>query len=412
VLILRDVLFFCPCRLVIRVTGTIETPTDNIGDCPNGTCYSACSVLLQPDARSVQNKGSDQVVHFFHLNMSHLSQFVGQDARRVFLYAQSVLIDAELSFPFSLLIFTRQLIIDQSEPRVIRVGSTSPTFDLNFNDVDNFGVQRDLMFSKQSFACARILLDSAEPSSVNTAWGILDDLGGSEVTATGVDQAAWFNSIRFFNVFMRGIDRHGIRFVPFYSIDYLRRMLRLFQEHYADYATNFAKLVDESTSESEFIQTAERLIRSYSLTSVFESQVALEASATVLARSNGTFPWLHNQYQAAVLNTTSNRPQSGSSSLDDVFGVTRLLVTYLCEMGVVQRGRATVLGRLFENVFDISASNLSISLGIVDVSLGRVISFVSAASDAVANIRELDRSTFNFMRLTDRIQDVASMKVR
>ena len=70
---------------------------------------------------------------FFHIKMSDLNSYVGEFAQRVWVHAQTVVIDANVDVDYSLTIRARQIIIDRSKALFVRVRITLHNFRLHWN---------------------------------------------------------------------------------------------------------------------------------------------------------------------------------------------------------------------------------------------------------------------------------------
>ena len=58
----------------------------------------------------------------------------------------------------------------------MQVSATSPTFDDDIEVTKNAGPESDLLWQKQSFMCAKILLAENNQEEANTAFAIIHDL--------------------------------------------------------------------------------------------------------------------------------------------------------------------------------------------------------------------------------------------
>lgn len=141
-----------------------------------GDCYQACGAIYHPEGLS--NRGEDVYLRFFHINLADIEQYAGDYAERVFVFAQTVVIDRDVILPFSLSVRARQLIIDNSVDVWILVDKSKQIlYPEGLEEASTFGPSPDLTFMKQSFMCARIMLDTRDQDDANAAWAILHDLG-------------------------------------------------------------------------------------------------------------------------------------------------------------------------------------------------------------------------------------------
>ena len=407
------------CRLVIHVTGSVETNAES-AYCQSENCYSACGDLTPYDA--MKYRGGDQIFRFFFVNLTRLSSYVGTDAKRVFVYAQTVLIDTDVTFSFSVLIHTRQLIIDQRSARRIRISSLTPVFDLDFKNRETFGVRLDPLFMKQSFMCARILLDTRERANANTAWSILHDLTHSNTLAVSNEQLAWLNAVNQFKGFLTGIDRHNIRFVPFYSKEYFTRLLQLYHTRITDYNNQFERMLDATTSQSQYLQSIVFMIGVFESTSLSEATSALNLQLDVLDSSSISLYKLKSKYDDAFKTTTSIGEKMVNSrlSIGLIFKVITSFIKFLFNLGKKlsmqaeienKRREAEALQREIQIALEIQLSGLTTSLCEADASIAQLTRFLNVSDIIIASLKENDPS-FNYEKYEDDIEVVVSFKVR
>ena len=68
------------------------TPGD---DTCGADCYKPCGDIYQETR--ISNKGTDVTLRFFYINLSDLDDYVGTAAKRVFVHAQTVVIDRDIN---------------------------------------------------------------------------------------------------------------------------------------------------------------------------------------------------------------------------------------------------------------------------------------------------------------------------
>ena len=78
-----------------------------------GNCYTPCGEVYHEEG--LTNTGDDVTLRFFFLQLGDITKYVGPTTKRVFVYAQTVLVDRSVDFKFSLLVRTKQLIMDRSK---------------------------------------------------------------------------------------------------------------------------------------------------------------------------------------------------------------------------------------------------------------------------------------------------------
>jgi len=278
-------------RLVLHATDVVNIPSEDSACSKN--CYRQCGSISHPEG--LDYRGKDMKLRFFFLNLRDLKNYVGLDAKRVNVYAQTVLIEDSLSFPFSLLIRTRQLIINRDPASMIRVGSWSPLLDLNYTRVKNEGPPSDAVFQKQSFMCARMLLDTRERNASNTAWQILYDLG-RDADFDNVELTSWSRSVRMYNSFLSGIDREDLHYVPSYSKKHFRDVLELYADKLKVYKTDFDRLQASVLSQSEYVGNVEEMLNIHKSADLLEAKSSFTYSLTDCQRSSATYNRLKKQY--------------------------------------------------------------------------------------------------------------------
>jgi hypothetical protein len=415
-------------RLVIRATSSVSTPVQN-SECQSASCYAACGDISPYDTQGLQYKGSDQILRFFFLNMSQLTSFVGTDAQRVFVYAQTVLIDADLTFPFSLLIHTRQLIINRRYATKIRVNGSTPAFNLDFNNRYKYGVQIDSMFMKQSFMCARILLDSGVQANINTGWAILDDLSRTEVA--DVEQSAWLSAVFMFNSYLAGINRQNIHFVPFYSKSYYSSVLQQYYNRITVYKTDFDALVAGINTNSVYLQTVKQLLTAYDDTSVANARETFKLSLVVLASSNASLYQLKSRYDAAREDFMSTgqtfigrvKRQAGAMKVAKIAYEVMQFVKFIYDIWVSasnamdnvkaknRRLEAEAIQREIEIAMNLQMSDLAVSLCDVDATASQLARFINVSNDIFSRLLIQNQSSFDFTKYAGDIEAVVGFKV-
>ncbi len=95
------------CRLVIHSNTEIAILQKD-PSCEND-CYQACGNIANEDGLS--NIGDDVILRWFHFRLSDLHKYVGNNPKRVYVYAQTVIIDEDIDVEFSLFIRARQVSI-------------------------------------------------------------------------------------------------------------------------------------------------------------------------------------------------------------------------------------------------------------------------------------------------------------
>lgn len=144
------------------------------------------------------------------------------------------------------------------------------------------GPAADLLHQKQSYTCARILLDTGDREHLNTAWSILHDITQSQ--ASSQEQQAFIDMVTSFAgqymalqvksvlrslelpqniVFLAGevsgLNRHDIHYVPLYTKSHLAEVLAIYSDNIWIYKTDMDRLQDQTTSDEDFLEIARGL---------------------------------------------------------------------------------------------------------------------------------------------------------
>ncbi len=70
-------------------------------------CYTPCGNI--DNEEDYGNVGENVILRFFFFRMSELYKYVGDNPKRVYIYAQTVIIDYDVNVDFALLIHSRQV---------------------------------------------------------------------------------------------------------------------------------------------------------------------------------------------------------------------------------------------------------------------------------------------------------------
>ena len=100
-----DNLLICSYRLTIFSHEEVETMAQE-PVCADD-CYKPCGNIENEE--DYGNVGEDVVLRFFFIRLSDLPNYVGDNPKRVYLYAQTVVIDYDFTATYALLINARQV---------------------------------------------------------------------------------------------------------------------------------------------------------------------------------------------------------------------------------------------------------------------------------------------------------------
>lgn len=307
-------------RLIIDAADPPKIPLSD-PDCA-GNCYKPCGDIYQPEG--LIETGEHVTVRYFFLDLSTLPTIIREmngkaSTKSVKVYAQTVLINQDITVDFALMIKARQILLDRSKSKTITVTSTSDPFNVSFEKAVLDGFPTDTFFHKQSYMCARIMLETKNKKDSNIAWKIIQGIVDDAPAAVNKEDAKYIDSVRGFRTEMRGIQRENVHFVPFYTKKYLAEVLKNYYEKISVYKAgvkNFFLLFNISiknfklihllfisdfdrlstTQGAAFITAVEGMLKINMETDIEEARTNFIASVNALTRSNLTFTRISEQY--------------------------------------------------------------------------------------------------------------------
>jgi hypothetical protein len=415
-------------RFALHVTGEVSTPNRSIS-CGITNCYSLCGDLTTQFSGAQVLIGTDQKIRTFFLNISQLSSLVNSAAKRVYVYAQTVVIDTDLQLPYSLQIYTRQLILNQTRGgNVVRLNTSSEPLQIDFSDRNSFGISADSTFAKQSFMCARILMDSAIQDNISTGWAILDDLTRSSPGCYDAEQCAWLNGVIFFNTFLTGTQRQNVRFVPYYSKFYFVRVLTLYYDRILVYKTDFDQLHNAKTTASDFQQAVDSLNAIYVTTSVHETKTVFDTAISVVRSSNDSYHQLKQRFESAaqVVNTTGQafaghvvKRSASAGTIAVVKGIASFIFDAIFTIGNLfasateeknARLEAEALALQVQTTLDISLSSMALDLFDLKCSISRLSRFSSVADQLMADMLNDNQTGIKYKKYSADLEKIINSK--
>lgn len=212
-------------KLLIEVA---EPPVTSLADeyCA-GNCYKSCGNIVEP--KKVIERKSHVTLRYFFLDLSTLPIFIDsleQLPITVKVYAQTVLINKDITVNFALMIKARQIILDRSKATSITFSGGNNHLNVDMKKAALNGAPTDIFFHKQSYICARILLDTNVKKDTNIAWKIINNIVDDYQAAIYPEDSDFIESVRGFRTKMRGILRANVHFVPFYTKKYMVQVLQ------------------------------------------------------------------------------------------------------------------------------------------------------------------------------------------
>lgn len=182
--------------------------------------------------------------------MKQLSNFVNENTKKVYIYAQTILLDETLELNYALHIKTRQLFINFATAKQITIDSKASSLDYDMDIYRLYGPNQDNLHARQSWMCANILFEE-NPKS-NNAYSIIDFISNSY--SDQEESKDLFGTFRSQKIQLIGLLRKNIRPVPFYSKQFFLHLLDNYYDKISVYKNYFDVLLDEKTDIRDFIE--------------------------------------------------------------------------------------------------------------------------------------------------------------
>ncbi len=132
---------------------------------------------------------------------------------------------------------------------------------------------------------------------INTGYGIVKEIGNAP---TGTrEQAAFAGMVRTHSAGMTGISRANLHYVPLYSKGHISEILETYKNDISLYKQDYDRLLDQTTSNADFISYAKAMHHIYIATDVNEAKGALEDALHAVGRANGTYNRMDFYYDLA-----------------------------------------------------------------------------------------------------------------
>ncbi len=277
---------------MINSNQLIKTPQEE-GVCSQD-CYTQCGNIYNEDNI---DKGEHVLLRFFYLKLSDLPKFVGSKPKQVLVHAQTVLIDSDVYVDYALLIHARQIILNRNQAFTISVSSSAPDLDINTAHTILNGPYPDLLHQKLSYMCARILLEEKVSTSNNLAWAILREI--SESSGDTREQRAFIASTRTYIGELVGLSRSDIHYVPQYTKSHLVEILDTYYKQIYVYKNDYDRLLDSTTSDTDFISYSEKMHNIYSDTDLKEAEDSFETTIKNIHAANASYTRIRVEYEHA-----------------------------------------------------------------------------------------------------------------
>ena len=154
------------------------------------------------------------------------------------------------------------------------------------------------MHMKQSFACARMLLETKKQADANVAWAILKEI--SDTKTDNKEIAAYAGSVQSFSNELAGVYRTDTHFVPFYTKSHLAKILETYADDIEIYKSDLDRVIDKTISDVQFLEVADSLNKIYSESAIAEANTAYDSALSALERSEATYNRFNEFYTKSL----------------------------------------------------------------------------------------------------------------
>lgn len=275
-------------KLVIHSEYPARIPLSD-PECSNN-CYRKCGDIYHPEGIKIGNE--EVILRFFFFDMKQLSNYVSANTTRVYIYAQTVLLDQNLELKYALHIKTRQLFINLANSKYIHIDKNAPSLEYDMNNYKIHGPNQDNLHARQSWMCANMLFEE-NPKS-NQAYSIIDFISNSY--SDQEESKDLFGTFRSQKIQLIGLLRKNIRPVPFYSKQFFLHLLDNYYDKISIYKDYFDVILDEKTDIKDFIEKVEQMIRIHTEANIEDADLALTAAINAIESSNATYWKLREQF--------------------------------------------------------------------------------------------------------------------
>ena len=208
-------------------------------------------------------------------------------ARRVYVFAQTVFFDASTSFPWSLYIRARQIVIDYEANPWLQFDHTGPTFPDDVGDAMIYGIPSDLTFQKLSLLCAQMLVSSEVEDYNRVGWNILDDMARDR--SYTIEQGFFLDNVRAARTAFTSIGRNDMHWVPYFDKNHYLNTLENIYQQITIYNEEFEEMMDEFMECETFKDRASTLIGIWTDTVLAEAQIIMDYFRDNLQISKATY---------------------------------------------------------------------------------------------------------------------------
>ncbi|CAD5124777.1 DgyrCDS13040 [Dimorphilus gyrociliatus] len=377
-------------------------------------CYKPCGNIYQPEG--LIETGEHVTVRYLFLDLATLPTIVREmngksSAKSVKVYAQTVLINQDVEVDFALMIKARQILLDRSKAQKITVRTASEPFKFDLSKAVHDGAPTDTFFYKQSYMCARILIETKEKKHKNIAWKIIQGIVDDSPAAISKEDKKYIEAVRGFRTEMRGIQREDVHFVPFYTKTYMAEILKNYYEKITIYKADFDRL--STTEGAAFVSAVEGMLRINVNTDIAEARSSFEASINALTRSNLTFVRITQHYGYARTRLETARvdfengikEQQGWAIAGAVLGFVKGIVGVVFGAVSIKVDPIGGLDQVISNVQEMIETMKNLA-----ASMAQINAFMETIDIAMRELEDLE-GEYDFSRYMHSIEMTAQLRV-
>ena len=258
-------------------------------------CYSECGDIWYEEA--IEDNRDSVNIYAWHINLSDIFARVGDDVRRVYVYAQIVVIDADLHFPFSLTVRARQIVLDRSKSHYLTVDRNTPVLVEDYFDDNDKSPAASNLFQKMVLGCARILMYTGQQTHMTTAFEMLDDV--IQDFQYDKEQASFKTAVRLTRSEFTGMVRAGIRHVPFFTKDYFRGKILVHHVELNKWNNHYNEILKTATVIDELLRFTEDMLDIFVNTNIEQWKTMYEAQLVALKISNATYHAMYHNFSVS-----------------------------------------------------------------------------------------------------------------
>jgi hypothetical protein len=258
-------------------------------------CFAPCGDIYYEE--SIVDNRDIADIRAWHINLSEISSRVGEHVKRVQVYAEVVIIDSNLHFPFSLVVRARQIVIDRSKAHTLTVNrDTRVLVDEYFSDNDK-SPEADNLYQKLVQQCARILMSTNNPDHITTAFEMLDHVVGDFQYFK--EQASMKTAVKLTRAEYSGLVRSELRHVPFYTKDYFRARLQIHYNRVSEWRDKYQQILNTAIAIDTLLQFTQDMLDIFVNCNIDQWKAMYEAQMMALRISQATYHAIYVNFSAS-----------------------------------------------------------------------------------------------------------------